>query len=244
MNIKYKKLLLVGSIIDLVVGLFLFVCGILEFTGVMNTDAHNITETIGVHVSYLVFISGALLLATGTLTVIMYNKTSMWNMQILLGVVSLAWPLFLQVSLFFTQLTINIRLVISVLTSLFYVIAILIVKISNEEFVKRTKFNPSAIISQSGKRTHSVNVERVFTKNPVSKSHKIDVVQSITNSIGNTAKPRRHVDFNIKRLFIGRRRSGMNLSRKFYSGGRRRSSHALRRIGRLFSGFKIGRRRF
>ena len=74
MNIKYKKLLFVAAITNLLLGLFLFVCSILEFTGIIQTQAHNVTETIGVHVSYLVFLSAILIALSGLLTVI-FNKT-------------------------------------------------------------------------------------------------------------------------------------------------------------------------
>ena len=61
MNIKYKKLLFVAAVTNALLGLFLFVCSLLEFTGIIQTQAHNVTETIGIHVSYLIFLSAILI---------------------------------------------------------------------------------------------------------------------------------------------------------------------------------------
>ena len=239
MNIKYKKLLFVAAITNLLLGLFLFVCSILEFTGIIQTQAHNVTETIGVHVSYLVFLSAILIALSGLLTVI-FNKTLAYlNTQILVGVVSLAWPLFLSISLFFTQLTINIRLLATVAVSLFYVISILIVKISNDEFVKNFKFNPSSLISSMGKRTQSVDLTNVFNQN-IGKAKRANLVQSMGNLAVNV-KPKHTLNFGLNFLNSGRRRSGFGLGRRLYSGQKRRSANI---IASLFRGRRRPRRRF
>ncbi len=243
MNIKYKKVLLVAAIINFAVGIFLFVCGILEFTGILQTNAHNVTETIGVNVSYLVFISAILIMLSGAVSISTYNRLYLVNLQVFLGVLGLAWPLFLQISLFFTQLTINIRLVLTILVALFYIIAILIVKISNDEFVKSVKFNPSAMIAQSGRRKNSEVLEKVFaTKGK--KVQTTNVVQSAIGVLGNTAKLKRTFQPNIKSLFVGRRRSRRTIGKKFYASGRRRTSNSIGRIMNLLSTRRRPRRRF
>lgn len=239
MNIKYKNVLLVAAIINFVIGVFLFVCGILEFTGVLQTNAHNVTETIGVNVSYLVFISAVLIMISGMVSISTYNRLYLINLQVFLGVLGLAWPLFLQISLFFTQLTINIRLVLTVLVALFYIIAILIVKIANDEFIKTVKFTPSGLIAQSGKRKNSISFERIFN-NSSGKAHTSNVVQSAIGILGNASKPKRSFQPNIQRLLVGKRKSNKKIGKKFYATSRRRSSNVL---NRMINSISIGRRR-
>lgn len=239
MNIKYKKLLFVAAVTNALLGLFLFVCSLLEFTGIIQTQAHNVTETIGIHVSYLIFLSAILITVSGLFTII-FNKTlSYLNAQILVGVVSLAWPLFLSISLFFTQLTINLRLLATVAVSLFYVISILIVKISNDEFVKNYKFNPSGLISSMGKRTQSVDLSNVFNQN-IGKAKKANLVQSMGNLAVNV-KP--HRSFNLRNLLFnsGRRRTVSGFGRRLYTGQKRRSANI---VASLFRGRRRPRRRF
>ncbi len=240
MNIKYKKLLFVAAVTNALLGLFLFVCSILEFTGIIQTQAHNVTETIGIHVSYLVFLSAILITISGLLTII-FNKTLAYlNAQILIGVVSLAWPLFLSISLFFTQLTINIRLLATVAVSLFYVISILIVKIANDEFVKNYKFNPSGLISSMGKRTQSVDLANMFSRGATAKAKHANLVQSMGN-LATTIKPRHTFSFGLKFLTSGKRRSTSGLGRRLYSGQKRRSANI---VASLFRGRRRPRRRF
>ncbi len=240
MNIKYKKVLLVAAIINFAVGIFLFICGLLEFTGILQTNAHNVTETIGINVSYLVFISAILIMLSGLVSLSTYNRLYLINLQVFLGVLGLAWPLFLQISLFFTQLTINIRLVLTVLVALFYIIAILIVKIANDEFIKSVKFNPSGIIAQSGKRKTSVSFENIFN-NTSAKVHTANVVQSAISVLGNAAKPKRSFQPSIQRFFIGKRKNNKIMAKRFYASGRRRSNKS---IARLFNSLSGRRRRF
>ena len=243
MNIKYKKVLLIASIINLIVGIFLLVCGILEFTGILQTNAHNVTETIGVNVSYLVFLSAVFILISGLFSIITYNRLVFINLQVFLGVVGLAWPLFLQISLFFTQLTINIRLVLTILVALFYVIAILIVKIANAEFIKSVKFNPSGIIANSGKRKNSVAFEKIFN-NTSGKVHTAKVVQSAVGVLGNSTRIKHSFRPNIQWLFHGKRRNGTSFKKRLYSGSRRRSSSSISRMFGSLSARRRPRRRF
>ena len=163
MNIKHSKLLFVAGIIDTLLGMFYFICGILEFTDMLSTKAHNVTETIGVQLSYLVFVSTILIIITGVLTIVNHKSLRLLNLRVFTGVVALAWPLFLSITLFFTQLQINIRLMTMSLASLFYIIAVLIVKITNDEFSKGVNFNPSAMIASSGKRARSVDINAVMS---------------------------------------------------------------------------------
>ncbi len=243
MNIKYKKVLFVAAIINFCVGIFLFVCGLLEFTGILQTNAHNVTETIGVNVSYLVFISAILIMISGAVSISTYNRLYLVNFQVFLGVLGLAWPLFLQISLFFTQLTINIRLVLTVLVALFYVIAILIVKISNDEYIKSVKFNPSAMIAQSGRRKNSDILEKVFASTG-KKVQTANIVQSAISVLGNASKPRNSFRPNIQNLFVGKRKSRHAFGKKLYASGRRRTSNSIRRIMNSISSRQRPRRRF
>lgn len=229
MNIKHKKVLLVAAIINFIIGIFLFVCGILEFTGLIQTDAHNVTETIGLNVSYLVFISAILIMLSGVLSIATYNRLALINLQVFLGVAGLAWPLFLQVSLFFTQLTINIRLVLTILVALFYIIAALIVKITNDEYIKTVKFNPAGLIAQSGKRKKSKSFERVFNRTNV-KVQKLNVVQSLVAVLGNASKLKHIFRPDVKALFSGKRKSTKKIGKRFYATRRRRSGKSINRI--------------
>lgn len=238
MNIKYKRLLLVASIINVAIGLFLFVSGILEFTGVAETKADNVTETIGVQLSYLIFLSCVFISLAGVSSLTNYKNVSHINLQILLGVVSLAWPLFLTISLLFTQLIINIRLVLTVLTSLFYVIAVLIIKISNEETIKTYRFNPSAIIASQGKRTQSVEIGSIINRTQSGKARSTNILQTFSN-LATRVSSKQTSRLNIQRLFTGKRRSRIGFAKRLYVGNRRRSVNI---ISNLFQG-RVKRRR-
>lgn len=238
MNIKYKKLLLVAAIIDVCIGLFLFVSGMLEFTGIAQTKADNITETIGIQLSYLIFLSCVFISLSGITSIVSYRKATNLNLQIFLGVVSLAWPLFLTISLLFTQLIINIRLVISVLVSLFYVIAVLIVKISNADTIKSYKFNPSAIISSQGKRTQSVEIGTILNRSQGGKAKSTNVLQSFGNiATGLSGRSSRRLNFN--RLFMGKRKSSHGFGKGLYV---RHKRHSVNILSNMFQGRYRGRR--
>lgn len=229
MNIKYKKLLLVAAIIDVCIGLFLFVSGMLEFAGIAQTKADNITETIGIQLSYLIFLSCVFISLSGITSIVSYKRASNLNLQIFLGVISLAWPLFLTISLLFTQLIINIRLVISVLVSLFYVVAVLIVKISNADTIKNYKFNPSAIISSQGKRTQSIEIGNILSHSQSGKAKNANVLQSFGTNL--TGKSGRRLNFN--RLFVGRRRTSRGFGKVFYV---RHKRHSVNILSNMFQG--------
>ena len=77
MNIKHNKLLFVAAVIDALLGLFYLICGILEFTDALHTKANTVTETIGVQLSYLVFVSSILTTTTGALSIIK-NKSAIF----------------------------------------------------------------------------------------------------------------------------------------------------------------------
>lgn len=225
-NLKHSKLLFVAGIIDTLLGLFYFICGILEFTDALHTQANTVTQTIGVQLSYLVFISSTLILITGILSIIYRNKIQMLNLRVFLGVISLAWPLFLSITLFFTQLNLNIRLLSMSLASLFYIIAALIVKITNDEFVKTYKFNPSAMIASSGKRVRSVDFGAMMSASS-GKLHQKNFVQAVEN-IASNIKPNRTAGSGLQRLFTGKRKLGNgNIFRGLYSGHKRRSANVI-----------------
>ena len=231
MNFKHGRLLFLATLINLCYGVFLFACSILEFTGTIYPNAHNITETIGVHVSYLVFIGSILILLSGIFSAVYRNNLKLINTRIFIGILSLAWPLFLTISLFFTQLNIKIRLVLSNPVALFYTVAILVVKISNIELSKTAKFDPASIIGRS-KRKQNVNIRNGINQLIKNQS---DIIKQHNN----TSKTANSLDkFNFLSLSgkkdragfkpilnsFGRRKTKNVLGRIFYSGGRRRTN--------------------
>lgn len=224
-NIKHGKLLFVAGVIDALLGLAFFVSGMLEFSDAVYTKANTVKQTLGVQLSYLVFISSTLMLVTGALSVIYRKSMQMLNARVFLGVISLAWPVFLTITLFFTQFMINIRLLTMSLAALFYIIAILIVKITNDEFVKTYKFNPSAMIASSGKRAKSVDFGAIMS-NSSGKIHQKNFVQSVEN-LASTMTHRRSGG-GLKRLFAGKRKVGSgNFLRGIYSGQKRRGTNIV-----------------
>ena len=239
MNIKHSKLLFVAGIIDTLLGMFYFICGILEFTDMLSTKAHNVTETIGVQLSYLVFVSTILIIITGVLTILNHKSLRLLNLRVFTGVVALAWPLFLSITLFFTQFQINIRLMTMSLASLFYIIAVLIVKISNDEFSKSVNFNPSAMIASSGKRARSVDINAVMSAG-TGKLHQKNIMQTVESLTANVKTKRSHGGI-FQGLFVGKRKLGSgNVFRGFYGGHKRRSAN----ITSLFNGKRRRPRRF
>ena len=226
MNIKHNKLLLVASVIDALLGLFYLVCGILEFTDALHTKANTVTETIGVQLSYLVFVSSILTTATGTLSIFKNKTLHMLNLRVFMAVITLAWPLFLSITLFFTQFQINIRLMTMTLSSLFYIIAVLIVKITNDEFGKSVNFNPSAMIAASGKRAHSVDLGAMMNVG-TGKLHQKNFAQTV-ESLASAIKPKRSHSGILQGLFTGKRRFGNgNFFKGLYGGQKRRSANII-----------------
>lgn len=170
MKLKNMKLLMIASIIDICLGVFLVICGVLEAVGVIVTRSNTSITAGGILLSHLVFVSGVLVLISGGFTLLKRNKMGSINLQILLGAAALAWPLFVSIALFFSQRIICIRLVPTILTSLFYITSILIVKIRNEELKKTHKFNPQKHLNAMGKRKSGVNVAGVLQSHGKSKA--------------------------------------------------------------------------
>lgn len=227
MNLKHIKLLTISAIINSGLGIFLIICGVLEFTGILHTNANTTIESIGIQLSYLVFISGILVFIAGLLTVLSRKTMYHINLLILLGVIALAWPIFVSISLFFSQLIICIRLLPTMLSSLFYVVAILIVKITNEGFHKVHKINPFALVKALGKRKNGIDVTKVLN----SGTGKAKAVNSI-QSLGNLAQAagKRKSGFSLGRFFYrGTRRRGGGLGKIFYSGSKRRGKFRIRK---------------
>lgn len=240
MEIKHKNLLISAAVINMLIGLFFIICGIFEFTGILQTKANNVTETIGIQLSYLVLVSDFLVFCSGLITLFNRKSITHINLQIFMGIITLAWPMFLSISLLFTQLKINIRLMIMTITALYYVISVLVVKITNEEFIKTRTFNPSALISASGKRSQSVNVTSVFNHSPGITANK-----NIAQSMGNFAagiNPKNRVHLNISSLLKGTRmtNSGGFLMRVF--GGHKR--HNVNSLGKMFNKRRARGKRF
>ena len=240
MNIKHKKLMFVAGVINALLGAFYLISGLLEFTNTLTTAANTVKQTIGVQLSYLIFLSSLLTTATGVLTIIYTNNLKKINLQVFLGATSLAWPLFLSITLFFTQLHINIRLITMTLASLFYVIAVLIVKITNSEFSKGIKFNPSAIIASSGKRGKMVNINAVV--NPaIGKVQQKNVLHKVENLASNMSTTK-NVGANFRNVYTRRRRKSGPSFKGLYAGRRRNNKHIfsfLTQGKRRRSGFKL-----
>ncbi|MGN0181825.1 MAG: hypothetical protein ACI4DP_05360 [Candidatus Ornithomonoglobus sp.] len=227
MNLKHIKLLTIAAIINAGLGAFLIICGLLEFTGILYTNANTTIESVGVQLSYLVFISGILVFASGSITILVRKTMSHINLLILLGVFALAWPIFVSISLFFSQLIICIRLLPTMLSSLFYIIAILIVKITNEALRKVHKFNPVAHVEALGKRKTSIDVAKVLNSGK-GKAKTGGGIQSLGNLA--QAAGKRKSGFSLGRLFYsGTRHSQVSFGKLFYSGTRKRGKFRIRK---------------
>lgn len=236
MTIKHSKFLFVAGVISSLIAVFMFGNSILEFTNVLHTKAHTVTQTIGVQLSYLIFVNTIILLATGLVSIVYKNSLKFINLRIFMGIIALSWPLFLSVTLFFTQLKINIRLLILCLTSLIYVVAVLVVKITNFESSKGIKLNPSQMIAQSGKRGKTVNINSMMNVN----TGKVQA-KSINHALGQiatTMKTNKSSGFKLDRLFAGRRRKmgGGIFNRIYTSGHRRRNTNFLTPLLRTLRG--------
>ncbi len=211
MKIKYIKLLSVASYINLFLGVFLIICSIVEFTGLLKTDANTSIETGGVQLSYLVFISGILVFISGLFTLLNRHTMDKTNLQIVIGASSLAWPIFVSIALFFAQMIICVRLVPTTLSSLFYMIALMIVKITNESLKRAHKFNPSAHVEAMGKRKAGVNIANAIGSS--GKRAKTVRRRDLSGGLGKVFKP-------VKRAKVGS---------KLYSGSRKRGGIKLKK---------------
>ncbi len=211
MKIKHIKLLSVASYINLFLGIFLIICGIIEITGILKTDANTSIEAGGVQLSYLVFISGILVFISGLFTLLNKKTMDKTNLQIIIGAVSLAWPIFVSIALFFAQLIICIRLVPTAMSSLFYMISLLIVKITNESLRKVHKFNPSAHVETMGKRKAGVNIANTLGSS--GKRAKTVHRHNLSGGLGKLFKPVKRSKGS-SRLYSGsRKRGGIRLKR-------------------------------
>lgn len=236
MNIKHKKLLFIAGVINAILGVFYLSNSIIEFADILQTKANTLIQTAGIQLSYLICISAIFTSLAGIAAILNRNSLRLINVRVFLGILSLAWPLFLSITLLFTRVIINIRLLTMTLAALFYVTSVLIVKITNAESTKNVKFNPSAIISSSGKRAKSVNIGSVVSSTAVKVQNKnfIHTFENISSSI----KTHKHSFLNLQALFSGKRKNNVGFFRGLYSGKKRRSANFLaslnRRSGRRF----------
>ena len=163
MKIKYKKPFFVAIMINLILGSFLIIAGILEFAGIINRTNYSSIYTVGVQLSHLVFISGLLTFGSGLFSFLRYRDLKYLDLQIIIGAVALAWPMFVALVLFFSQRIICIRLAPTLLASLYYIITILILKIGNEELNKTRKLHIWKIGQISDKRAaKGASVQALF----------------------------------------------------------------------------------
>ena len=230
MNIKHKKLLFIAGVINAIIGVFYFFNSIIEFTNILQTKANTLVQTAGIQLSYLIFISAIFTTLAGIAAIVNRNSIRLINLRVFLGILSLAWPLFLSITLLFTRVIINIRLLTMTLAALFYVTSVLIVKITNAEFTKNVKFNPSAIISSSGKREKSANIGSVVSSTAVKVQNK-NFTHTFKN-ISSSINTRKHSFGNLQALFSGKRKNNVGFFKGLYSGKKRRSVNFLASINR------------
>ena len=230
MNIKHKKLLFIAGVINAIIGVFYFFNSIIEFTNILQTKANTLVQTAGIQLSYLIFISAIFTTLAGIAAIVNRNSIRLINLRVFLGILSLAWPLFLSITLLFTRVIINIRLLTMTLAALFYVTSVLIVKITNAEFTKNVKFNPSAIISSSGKRAKSANIGSVVSSTAVKVQNK-NFTHTFKN-ISSSINTRKHSFGNLQALFSGKRKNNVGFFKGLYSGKMRRSVNFLASINR------------
>jgi hypothetical protein len=219
MNLKHYSLLKVAAIINMLLGMTIVIIGVLEFLGMIDTRANTEIESVGVQLSHLVFISGIFCAISGGFTVVSGKSGAGINLQMFTGVLALGWPIFVSISLFFSQLIICIRLLPATLSALFYVIAILIVKISNESLKKTHHFNPKVIFQTMGKRNGGIDIGRSIAnagpKTKISAGPKIQ-------ALGNLNKHRRPAISPLKMFFNNSRRRSFSISNLLYGGSRHR----------------------
>ena len=220
MQIKYKKPFMVAIIINISLGIFLVGACILEFAGIINQTDYNSVYTVGVRLSHLIFISGALTLASGILSLIRFNDLRYLTLQILLGVAALAWPIFVALALFFSQNMLCIRLLPTLLASLYYIITILVVKIGNESLNKTRKIKGNLEIGK--KRAQGASVQTIFKDAGHQGRAKSANLSGVMGKLSGMMQIRHSGGF-MKRLFSGRRRySHGGFMKRLFSGKRRR----------------------
>ncbi len=215
MEIKYTKILNISSIINILIGFFLIICGLLEFIGIIKTEAATEISSGGIQLSYLVFVGAVLVFVCGLTTLLNIKTMRKAALQLILAICALAWPIFVSIALFFAQNLICIRLLPTMMASLFYIICLIIVLISNDSIEKnKVKISPSEHIAALGKSAHRVNVMGALKPSGKKTSHNIDI-SSIGNKINISKKHKR----------------GFSIC----SGSRRRGHFNIKHIGRIFS---------
>ena len=220
MQIKHKKPFFVAIILNIALGIFLVGACALEFVGLINQTNYNSVYTVGLKLSHLIFISGALTLGSGLFSLIRFRDLRYLTLQILLGVAALAWPIFVALALFFSQHMICIRLLPTLLASLYYIITILIIKIGNESLNKTHKISGNLAIGK--KRAHGANVQSIFKDNGHQGRAKSANVSGALGSISSKMH-RRHSGGFMKKLFSGKRHQNhAGFMKKLFNGKRRR----------------------
>ncbi len=215
MEIKYTKILNISSLINVLIGLFLVVCGLLEFIGIIKTEAATEISSGGIRLSYLIFVGAVLVFVCGLTTLLNIKTMQKAALQLILAIGALAWPIFVSIALFFAQNLICIRLLPIMLASLFYIICLIVVLIANDSLGRnKVKISPSEHIAALGKSAHRVNVMSALKPSGKKASRNVDI-SNIGSKI-NISKKHKH-SFSI------------------YSGSRRRGHINIKKIGRLFS---------
>ena len=219
MNLKHYNLLKIAAFINMFLGFAIVIIGIGELLGLIPTDANNKIQTVGIQLSLLVFISGIFCALSGGLTVFSGKTNLKINLQIFAGVLSLGWPVFVSIALFFSEHMICVRLLPTTFSSLFYAIAILIVKISNEALKKTHQFNPKVVFQSMGKRANGIDIGRsIANAGPKTKLSGGLRIQSL----GKLNKHRSPIVSPMRMFFNGSRRRTTSFTNFLYSGPRRR----------------------
>lgn len=223
MNIKYKKPLVVASIINYALGGFLFICGILEFTGILDTPANSSISTLGVQLSYVVFISGILVFISGIVTFLDRHNLYHINLDIFLGLIALAFPIFISVVLIL-QAVVCIRLIPTILASLFYMIAVLVVKLSNEEMRRTHKLDTSKL-EVGNRRKQGINIAAIVNKSSSGSGRKMSAHITSLGELATFSKSHANPFARLRKSIGGghrRRIGGGGLGKRLYSGSRRK----------------------
>ena len=223
MELKFKnqKPLFVASIICVGLGGFLFINGFLEFVGIAKSAANLSYSAGGIQLSYLIFLAGVLLLASGIFTLITIKTMKHVNLQIFLGIITFSWPTAVTLGMLFIQHVVFIRLLPTILAALFYFISLCVVKIVNSELrtSHKIKINLQGD-SDNIKHRKGVNIAGQLRKVSTDKSHSranISAVGKLANGHKSSGSP------------LGKMRSMLLGGRRLGSG---RSGHALQRIFR------------
>lgn len=181
---KHKKILLAASFTDMAVGIFLVLCGLLEFMGVLKTPAINSLQTFGIQLSYAVFISGILVLVSGFVTYRNRKKFQNINVLMIMGLVSMVFPLVVAFALLIQRHLLCLRLFPTIFTSIFYMVSVLIFKLANADVKSHKIATSKMVVGAKRKQGFSIQnlIKRGSKKNKGHSSHVSSSLSKLTYS--------------------------------------------------------------